>query len=185
MPSQSRIAAQWLARDPLFLDTETTGLDRQAEVCDLAVVDAGGQVLLNTLIRTRRPIPQDAYAIHGISDRDVQDAPPFEAVADQLRALLAGRLVVVYNADFDMQMLRQSHANAQAARYLRQVEAVCAMKLYAVHYGAWDGYHRSYRWQTLENAARQCRLPWAGDAHRALADAEMCRRVVGHMAAAN
>jgi DNA polymerase-3 subunit epsilon len=185
MPNQSRIAAQWLERDPLFLDTETTGLDHRAEVCDLAVVDAGGQVLLNTLIRTRRPIPLEAYAIHGISNREVQAAPPFEAVTEQLRALLSGRLVVVYNADFDAQMLRQSHASAQAARYLRQVEFVCAMKLYAVHYGEWNSYRRSYRWQKLEDAARQCRLAWAGDAHRALADAEMCRRVVRHLAGAS
>jgi len=183
MPNQTKIAAAWLARDPIFLDTETTGLDHTAEVCDLAVVDAQGAVLLNTLVRTVRPIPPDAYAIHGIGNADVAAAPTFAQVADQLRAVLAGRLVVVYNADFDKQMLVQTHALARVpAASLRRAEFVCAMRLYAAHYGAWNTYRRDYRWQTLEKAAAQCRLRWAGSAHRALADAEMCRRVVRHMA---
>jgi DNA polymerase-3 subunit epsilon len=183
MPSQTKIAAEWLARDPIFLDTETTGLDAQAEVCDLAIVDANGQVLLNTLIRTVRPIPPEAYAIHGISDLDVVNAPAFAQVVDQLRGLLRERLVVVYNAAFDRQMLIQSHKAAKTPpKYLQAANFVCAMELYAAHYGAWNSYYHSYRWQTLDKAAQQCRLAWAGEAHRALADAEMCRRVVRHMA---
>jgi DNA polymerase-3 subunit epsilon len=183
MPSQAITAAEWLARDPIFLDTETTGLDRTAEVCDLAVVDAQGAVLLNTLIRTLRPIPPDAYAIHGIRDADVMAAPSFAQVVDQLRGVLRGRLVVVYNAAFDKQMLIQSHQAAKTPpRYLQDANFVCAMELYAAHYGEWNSYYHSYRWQTLDKAARQCRLTWSGDAHRALADAEMCRRVVRHMA---
>jgi DNA polymerase-3 subunit epsilon len=183
LPNPAQVAAEWLARDPIFLDTETTGLDRTAEVCDLAIVDAAGQVMLDTLIRTVRPIPPDAYAIHGISDADVANAPTFSQVADQLRGALRGRLVVVYNAAFDKQMLIQSHTAAKTPpKYLQAADFVCAMELYAAHYGEWNSYYHSYRWQTLDKAARQCRLKWLGDAHRALADAEMCRRVVRHMA---
>jgi len=183
LPSQAKVAREWLARDPLFLDTETTGLDHRAEVCDLAIVDAAGQVVLDTLIRTARPIPPDAYAIHGISNADLAAAPTFARVVDQLRGALRGRLVVVYNAAFDKQMLIQSHKAAKTPpKYLQEANFVCAMELYAAHYGEWNSYYHSYRWQTLDKAARQCGLTWAGDAHRALADAEMCRRVVRHMA---
>jgi DNA polymerase III epsilon subunit-like protein len=185
MPNQSQTAAEWLKRNPIFLDTETTGLDPQAEVCDLAVVDTDGQVLLNTLIRTARPIPPDAYAIHGISDADVVNAPTFAQVVDQLRGLLRQRLVVVYNAAFDRQMLIQSHKTAKTPpKYLQEADFVCAMELYAAHYGLWNNYYHSYRWQTLDKAAQQCGLAWEGTAHRALADAEMCRRVVIWMAQA-
>jgi DNA polymerase-3 subunit epsilon len=183
MPSQAKIALEWLARDPLFLDTETTGLDHTAEVCDLAVIDAAGQVLVNTLIRTVRPIQPSAYAIHGIGDADLAAAPTFAEVVDQLRAALSKRLVVIYNKEFDLKMLTQTHRLAKVpAQHLREAEFVCAMQLYAAHYGEWNSYHGSYRWQTLEKAARQCRLRWETSAHRALADAEMCRKLVRHMA---
>ena len=49
-------ARKWMKDDPLFLDTETTGLDGQAEICELSVIDAGGSVLMDTLIRPLQPI---------------------------------------------------------------------------------------------------------------------------------
>ena len=53
--------AQGVLADPatIFLDTETTGLDAYAELVDIAVVDAAGRVLLDSLVRPRRPIPAD------------------------------------------------------------------------------------------------------------------------------
>lgn len=44
----------------VFLDTETTGLDGNAEIIDIALVDRDGAVLLDTLIRPTRPIPWGA-----------------------------------------------------------------------------------------------------------------------------
>ena len=46
-----------LARQPLYLDTETTGLGRSAEIVDICIVDDAGQVLVDTLVRPRFPIP--------------------------------------------------------------------------------------------------------------------------------
>jgi DNA polymerase III epsilon subunit-like protein len=57
----------------------------------------------------------------------------------------------------------------------------CAMELYAFYYGDWDNYHGKYRWQRLSKAAMQCGIELQ-DTHRALADAELTRRIVLHMA---
>src|SRR5690606_37121994 len=46
-----RQARAWLAANALILDTETTGLDADAEVVELAVIDCAGAVLLDTLVR--------------------------------------------------------------------------------------------------------------------------------------
>jgi DNA polymerase-3 subunit epsilon len=63
-----RTARTWLKADPLFLDTETTGLDDQAGICELSFVDIAGRVLMDTLVRPHQPIPHEASVIHGITD---------------------------------------------------------------------------------------------------------------------
>jgi DNA polymerase-3 subunit epsilon len=48
-------ACAWLATNALILDTETTGLDDDAEVVELAVIDCAGTVLLDSK-RSMNPI---------------------------------------------------------------------------------------------------------------------------------
>jgi DNA polymerase-3 subunit epsilon len=43
--------------------------------------------------------------VHGITDRDVADAPRFEQVAGRVLGALAGCLVAAYNAAFDLRFL--------------------------------------------------------------------------------
>jgi hypothetical protein len=49
------------------LGTETTGIDGDAEVIEIAIIDIRGYVLLDTLIRPQGDIPAEATAIHGIN----------------------------------------------------------------------------------------------------------------------
>ncbi|MEZ4497878.1 MAG: exonuclease domain-containing protein [Thermomicrobiales bacterium] len=46
----------------IYLDTETTGLDRTAEIIDIALVTNDGAVLFNTLVKPVRPIPSEIIA---------------------------------------------------------------------------------------------------------------------------
>lgn len=175
-------ALRWLEGNPLFLDTETTGLQSDDEVCDLAIINAHGAVLFNSFICPTQPIPAEAYAIHGISDRDVSSAPSYADVLPQLRSLLDGQRVITYNASFDERLLRQS----AAAHGLQAAGLRCtwwdAMEEYARFHGDWNPKRQTFRWQTLSNAANQCGLVSIG-AHRALADAKMCLQLIRHMAA--
>lgn len=63
--------------ETVFIDTETTGLDSTAEAVDIAVVDAGGHILMDTLVQPKRRIPAEASRIYGILDSVVADAPPW------------------------------------------------------------------------------------------------------------
>ena len=65
-------------------DCETTGTDPDAdEIVSLALVlldrDGVETGRFSSLVRPSCPIPEDATAIHGISDADVADAPTFAA----------------------------------------------------------------------------------------------------------
>lgn len=174
----------------VYLDTETTGLGHDDEVVEVAVVDAQGAVVFESLVRPTKPIPAGATGVHGISDADVANAPTFAEILPGLAAALVGKVVVIYNKEFDLRLLRQS-ARARGIEFEHGVEAGlgaaecwCAMEAYAVFHGAWSDWHGSYTWQRLGNAMRQMRLalPEGVELHRARADAECTRLVVAAMA---
>jgi len=177
-----KTAQQWLSQEPLYLDTETTGLDDRAEICDIAVVDHTGNVLLDTLVRPKRPIPAAATTVHGISNSDVAAAPTFADILPKLHRLVDGRLVIIYNAQYDTRMLVQS-AKSRDIKSIPASDWVCAMELYAKFYGDWSNYRQAYTWQKLGNAARQCGIQLPDNLHRATADAELTRLVVQYIAA--
>ena len=64
-----------LDRDPVVIDTETTGVGSQAEVCEIAIVGRTGETVVDTLVRPGRPIPSEATRIHGITNAAVADCP--------------------------------------------------------------------------------------------------------------
>ena len=174
-------AREWLQMKPVYLDTETTGLDGRAQVCDIAIIDHNGDVLLDTLIKPTRPIPAAATRVHGISNSDVADAPTFANIAPNLHQLIDNKLIVIYNAQFDIQMLTQS-ARAHGIKESPVADWACAMNLYAAYWGAWSNYHQSYTWQKLSDAARQCGIQLPATLHRARADAELTRQIIQFMA---
>lgn len=65
--SISLLAQQWLDDNRLFIDTETTGLGDDAEIVEICIIDSHGFILLNTLVKPTKPIPDEAIAIHGIT----------------------------------------------------------------------------------------------------------------------
>jgi DNA polymerase III subunit epsilon len=162
----------------VYLDTETTGLGPDDEIVDLAIVGAGGEVLLDSLVRPSRPIPPGASAVHGLTDADVAFAPPWELVYPHLLEALSGRIVVVYNADFDRRLVGQCCGRSRLPE--PSAEWNCAMRVYADFHGE-PGRGGGFRWHRLEHAAATFGLPPGG--HRALGDARTCRMVVHGMAA--
>ena len=176
-------AQQLLAKKPVFLDTETTGFRKNDEIVEVCLIDHDGQTLFDGLIKPTRKIPRDAERIHGISNAMVADAPSWTETWPTLKELLAGRSVGIYNADFDLRLIQQSHEVAGLRWQPIGSNAFCIMKLYAEFYGKWNPRHGSYRWQSLEDAGAQCGIDLP-NSHRAQADTMLTRAVLHHLAAA-
>lgn len=175
-------ARQILANQPLYLDTETTGLDPRAEIVEIAIIDHDGGVLLDTLVKPTRSIPWDATRVHGINDKMVAGAPTWVEIWPQIRALLTGRRVGIYNAEFDLRMIQQSSAAHKIVEAAAGSHAFCIMKLYAQFFGE-QGSYGDFRWQSLDKAARQCGIDLP-NSHRAGADALLARAVLAYVAGA-
>ena len=165
----------------IFIDTETTGLGVTDEVIELAAIDVDGRVLLDTLIRPTIPVGLQAQAIHGITSGELAGAPEFPAIWANLLRAVSGRPIVMYGADFDTRMLRQSAAaHTIDFNAFCPSEIQCAMHAYAEHRRVWNVRQRSFRWHKLTTACEYegIHLPAALAPHRARADAELTRRLV-------
>lgn len=160
-----QIAQEWVAKRPVFLDTETTDRGPGAEIIEICVLDHRRRPLVNTLVKPTGAISPGAMAVHHITPALLVDAPPWREVWPQVQAALQDKVVAIYNAPFDVQMLQQSHQLSRLRWVSPAEDFVCIMRLYA-------RFHASGRWQKLEAAAHQCQVP-APTTHRARADAEL------------
>jgi DNA polymerase-3 subunit epsilon len=165
---------------PVYMDTETTGLGPTDEIIEISLVDDSGAILLETLVKPTRPIPADATAIHGITNQEVQNERAWPLVWPEVRSLLFGRVVVIYNQEFDLRMLQQSHAR-YGLTMKERINSFDLLKLYAQYRGEWDPRRRSYRYHSLDAARRQCGLALP-NAHRSTADSLLTRALLHHIA---
>jgi len=166
-----------LDSNPVFLDTETTGLLSSAQVVEIAILDTDGRVLLNTLVRPTVPVSDEARRLHGICDDDLEDAPAFLTIVNDIRDLLSPGNCVIYNAAFYLRILRQSADAYQASRRAcDSLTAECAMRLYT-------GFRQDGgKWQNMHTAASECGIRVPENLHSAALDAHLTRMIMLHMA---
>lgn len=176
-----RLARSLLEQDALVLDTETTGLDRDDVVVEVAVLAEDGAVLLDTLVQTTVPIDGEAQALHGIPPAALADAPTFAAIWPQVLNLIGERPLVSYNAAFDCRLLRQTAKRAGLTIPPKwDKNARCLMEMYAAYQGGLqaDG---SYHWWSLSAACHEEGI--VADWHRARADAQAALALLKALAA--
>lgn len=95
----------------IVLDTETTGLDpsqghRVIEIGCVEVVDrklTGNHY--HVYINPQRVVPEDAIAVHGITNEFLADKPVFADIAASFFEFVQGAELVIHNAPFDMGFL--------------------------------------------------------------------------------
>lgn len=134
-----------------ILDTETTGLDQDAEVIQIGLIDGAGETLIdNALCKPSVLIPSDATIIHHITNMMVMNSPSFFEVYRELACLTEGRVVVIYNKAYDLRLIRQSLMRFSAPLPFAPSRVECAMLQYADYVGDWNEYHQNFKWPKLE-----------------------------------
>lgn len=177
-PADKQAAVDWARllmqrNDWVILDTETTGLDENSEVIQIAILSPDNEVLLNTYVKPMHvmQIPAEATAVHGININMLAEAPTITDLLPKLERLLQGKLIVCYNASFDMRLLKQTIAMSPAGENDMRLQSDCAMVAYSKFAGEWLDSKFDYKWQKLPS----------GD-HSALGDCRATLAVVCQMA---
>jgi DNA polymerase-3 subunit epsilon len=156
----------------IVVDTETNGVGGDAcEMTEVGAVLVGGGELhdrWSSLVRPSAPLRRGIQRFTGISQAMVDGARWPDAVLPHLAGLLEGRVLVAHNAPFDRRVLRQ--AFARIGLEWPRPPVICTAALA----------------RTMLPLQRERGLGKLADAlgievhqaHRALADAETCARVL-------
>jgi DNA polymerase III epsilon subunit-like protein len=160
---------------PVYLDTETTGLENSDEIIEIAIVDEQGKGIYNSFIKPSRPIPAESTRINNITNQMVSQSPTWPEAWPKIKSLLLGRSIGMYNAPFDIRMIEQT-MNLYRIPFKEKMYAFDILKVYSDFRGVWDHRKRAMRRFRLEAAGEELGIP-IPNSHRALDDTLLTRAV--------
>jgi DNA polymerase-3 subunit epsilon len=91
-----------------FLEVDTDGLNADADLLRIALVDPTGAVLFDQLIQPRHPISPNIARLTALSQEQLTDAPRLPEVWEAVTQAVTGRFVLSFNLEFDQQQLAES-----------------------------------------------------------------------------
>lgn len=165
----------------VILDTETTGLMYPAEICQIAIIDPKGDILLYEDVRPIGGIPIGATKVHGITNEKVAGARGWREVWPDVQKVLTGKDLIIYNYDYDSKLMQWSCKLSGTAYSEPWNSGWCAMLWYAGIYNEVDEYYGTPRWQKLGLVAAQQKII-VKDAHDSLGDCQMTLGLVDKLA---
>lgn len=105
--------ADWTSLTYLVVDVEGNG-QQPPDLVELAAVPIVGGTIGEPrcwLVKPELPIKYFATRIHGVSNKDVADAPMFEAIKDEVLSALEADALVARNAHIDVGVLERKLGN--------------------------------------------------------------------------
>lgn len=159
--------SEWdLPSDYTVIDTETTGLNPDDRIIELAAVKVRNGAIVssfNELINPLRPINPIASRVNGITDSMVAGCPSFPNVSDEFLSFIGDDVLVGHNVTFDLGFLNRELPEALENRY---IDTLKIARLYAKDS---DNHKLSTLVKYFEIEQEQ--------EHRALGDAELTFQV--------
>lgn len=152
----------------LVLDTETTGIDDEAEILQFSAIWGTGRIAMNIYIKPTYVRRWDeAMEVNHITPAMVADSPKMRDLKPKIEALLdRAKVIVGYNLPFDLRMLEQN-----GVKFPWNAEYIDIMLPFAEIYGESSRYYGGFKWQKLITCARYYGYTEEGW-HDSLADAK-------------
>ena len=95
----------------VILDTETTGLSttENHRIVEIGCIELNNLIPTNKIfhkyINPQRSVSQEAYKVHGYSDKFLSDKETFSQIAEEFINFLNEKKIVIHNAPFDLSFL--------------------------------------------------------------------------------
>lgn len=113
-----------------IVDIETTGAYAAANgITEISIhVFDGNKVVekFETLINPRQPIPRYIQAMTGITDDMVENAPPFDEVAEKIFSILQDKVFIAHNVNFDYSFIK---AHLKESGFDYNAKKLCTVRL--------------------------------------------------------
>ena len=95
----------------VILDTETTGLSITAKhrIVEIGCIELENQISTNRIfheyLNPQRSISEDAYKIHGYSEKFLSNKKTFSEIAENFLNFIKDKKIIIHNAAFDLSFL--------------------------------------------------------------------------------
>jgi DNA polymerase-3 subunit epsilon len=124
-----------LIRPLAVIDLETTGInivtDRIIEIAIVKIRLDGSKEVKRRLVNPEMRIPEQAIAVHGISNEMVKDAPTFKQLANEIAQFIKGCDLAGYNSNrFDIPMLAESFLRVGLPWNTDEIKLVDVQKIF-------------------------------------------------------
>ena len=152
------IIRERLIKHHSIIDTETTGSDKYYdEMCQYARLDSDGYSF-KSFIKPTIHISEEASRVNNIFDKTVENAP---TALDIIGEIPCATIVFVYNADFDINIIRNS-VRARGSNIIHNFENhnefVDVMWVYSSFVGYWNEECNRFGKISLEDACKNCNI---------------------------
>ena len=95
----------------IVLDTETTGLDPGTgdKIVEIGAVELWNHLptgkTFHKYLNPERNMPEEAQAVHGLTEDFLRDKPLFSQIVDDFLRLIKDSKLIIHNASFDMKFI--------------------------------------------------------------------------------
>ena len=95
----------------VILDTETTGLSttEKHRIVEIGCIELENQIPTNNIfhkyINPKRSVSEEAYKIHGYSDKFLSNKKTFAEIAEDFLNFIKNKKIIIHNAPFDLSFL--------------------------------------------------------------------------------
>ena len=95
----------------VILDTETTGLSTtdNHKIVEIGCIELKNQIATNNIfneyINQQRSVSEDAFKIHGYSEKFLSDKKTFPEVAEKFLNFIKNKKIIIHNASFDLSFI--------------------------------------------------------------------------------
>jgi len=95
----------------IILDTETTGLsvNENHKIVEICCIELENQIATNNIfhqyINPKRSVSEEAYKVHGYSDKFLSDKKTFSEIAEDFLNFIKNKKIIIHNATFDLSFL--------------------------------------------------------------------------------
>ena len=95
----------------VILDTETTGLStiEKHRIVEIGCIELENQIPTNKIfheyLNPQRAVSEDAYKVHGYSDKFLSDKKTFSEIAESFLNFIKNKKIIIHNATFDLSFL--------------------------------------------------------------------------------